>query len=53
MAPTKSETVPLGLTLVVLIDSNRGGSKEVYQLLHSLGLEWRYEFWTFEIVEGK
>ena len=35
-------------SLVVLTDSNRGGAKEVFQLLHSLGLEEKYEFWTFE-----
>ena len=35
-------------SLVVLTDSNRGGAKEVYQLLHSLELEGKYEFWTFE-----
>ncbi|WP_269625356.1 precorrin-6y C5,15-methyltransferase (decarboxylating) subunit CbiE [Prochlorococcus marinus] len=35
-------------SLVVLTDSNRGGAKEVYQLLHSIGLERKYEFWTFE-----
>ena len=35
-------------SLVVLTDSNRGGAKEVYQLLHSLELEKKYEFWTFE-----
>ncbi len=35
-------------SLVVLTDSNKGGAKEVYQLLHSLGLERKYDFWTFE-----
>jgi len=35
-------------SLVVLTDSNRGGAKEVYQLLNSLGVEKNYEFWTFE-----
>ncbi len=35
-------------SLVVLTDSNRGGAKEVYQLIHSLGLEKKYDFWTFE-----
>ncbi len=35
-------------SLVVLTDPKRGGAKEVYQLLHSLGLEGKYEFWTFE-----
>ncbi len=35
-------------SLVVLTDSNRGGAKEVYQLLESLELQKKYEFWTFE-----
>ncbi|WP_269617339.1 precorrin-6y C5,15-methyltransferase (decarboxylating) subunit CbiE [Prochlorococcus marinus] len=35
-------------SLVVLTDSNRGGAKEVYELLHSLSLEGKYDFWTFE-----
>ncbi len=35
-------------SLVVLTDTRRGGAKEVYQLLHSLRLEMRYEFWIFE-----
>ncbi len=35
-------------SLVVLTDSNRGGAKEVYDLLHSLRLEGKYDFWTFE-----
>ncbi len=35
-------------SLVVLTDSNKGGAKEVYKLLHSLELEKKYEFWTFE-----
>ncbi|WP_269613800.1 precorrin-6Y C5,15-methyltransferase (decarboxylating) subunit CbiT [Prochlorococcus marinus] len=35
-------------SLVVLTDSNRGGAKEVYELLHSLRLEGKYDFWTFE-----
>ena len=35
-------------SLVVLTDSNRGGAKEVYQLLDSLELQKKYEFWTFE-----
>ena len=33
---------------MVLTDSKRGGAKEVYQLLNSLGLEEKYEFWNFE-----
>ena len=35
-------------SLVVLTDPNRGGAKEVYQLLDSLELKSKYEFWTFE-----
>ena len=35
-------------SLVVLTDSNREGAKEVYQLLDSLELQKKYEFWTFE-----
>jgi len=35
-------------SLVVLTDSNRGGAKEVYQLLDSLELQKKYEFWNFE-----
>jgi precorrin-6Y C5,15-methyltransferase (decarboxylating) len=35
-------------SLVVLTDSNKGGAKEVYELLHSLRLEGKYDFWTFE-----
>ncbi len=46
--PFEKEIKKLPPSLVVLTDSNRGGAKEVYQLLHSLGLEGKYEFWTFE-----
>ncbi len=35
-------------SLVVLNDPNRGGAKEVWELLHSIGLETNYELWTFE-----
>ena len=35
-------------SLVVLTDSNKGGAKEVYQLLHQFGFEKKYDFWTFE-----
>ena len=35
-------------SLVVLTDSNRGGAIEVYQLLDSLELQKKYEFWIFE-----
>ena len=38
----------LPTSLVVLTDSSRGGAKEVYQLLNSLELQKKYEFWTFE-----
>ncbi len=38
----------LPTSLVVLTDPNRGGAKEVYQLLLSSELEEKYEFWTFE-----
>ncbi len=35
-------------SLVVLTDPNRGGAKEVWELLQSIGLESNYELWTFE-----
>ncbi len=35
-------------SLVVLTDPRKEGAKEVYQLLLSLGLEGKYDFWTFE-----
>jgi len=35
-------------SLVVLTDAKRGGAKEVYQLLDSLDIQQKYEFWTFE-----
>ena len=35
-------------SLVVLTDSNRGGAKEAYQLLQSIGLEKTFDLWTFE-----
>ena len=35
-------------SLIVLTDQNRGGAQEVYKLLNCLGLEKKYEFWTFE-----
>ena len=38
----------LPASLVVLTDPSRGGAKEVYQLLNSLELKEKYEFWTFE-----
>jgi len=44
----EKELKKLPSSLVVLTDSSRGGAKEVYQLLHSLELEGKYEFWTFE-----
>ncbi|WP_413391440.1 precorrin-6y C5,15-methyltransferase (decarboxylating) subunit CbiE [Prochlorococcus marinus] len=46
--PFEKAIKKLPSSLVVLPDSNRGGSKEVYQLLHSIGLQGKYEFWTFE-----
>jgi precorrin-6Y C5,15-methyltransferase (decarboxylating) len=46
--PFEKAIKKLPSSLVVLTDSNRGGALEVYQLLHSLGLERKYEFWTFE-----
>ena len=46
--PFEKAIKKLPSSLVVLPDSNRGGAKEVYQLLHSIGLEGKYEFWTFE-----
>ena len=35
-------------SLVILTDPNRGGAKEVWELLHSINLETNYELWTFE-----
>ncbi len=46
--PFEKEIKKLPSSLVVLTDSSKGGAKEVYQLLHSLGLEEKYNFWTFE-----
>ena len=46
--PFEKTIKKLPSSLVVLTDSNRGGAKEVYQLIHSLGLNGKYEFWTFE-----
>ena len=46
--PFEKEIKKFPSSLVVLTDSKRGGANEVYQLLHSLGLEQKYEFWTFE-----
>ncbi len=46
--PFEKAIKKLPSSLVVLTDTNRGGAREVYQLLHSLGLEDKYEFWTFE-----
>tara|TARA_Y100001968_G_scaffold87416_1_gene78389 strand:- start:66 stop:1352 length:1287 start_codon:yes stop_codon:yes gene_type:complete len=46
--PFEKAIKKLPTSLVVLTDSNRGGAKEVYLLLHSLGFEGKYEFWTFE-----
>jgi precorrin-6Y C5,15-methyltransferase (decarboxylating) len=44
----EKEIKKLPSSLVVLTDSNRGGAKEVYQLMDSLELQKKYEFWTFE-----
>ncbi len=46
--PFEKAIKKLPSSLVVLTDSNRGGAKQVYQLLHSVGLERKYDFWTFE-----
>jgi len=46
--PFEKAIKKLPSSLVVLTDSSRGGAKEVYQLLHSLELEGKYEFWIFE-----
>ena len=46
--PFEKAIKKLPSSLVVLTDPNREGAKEVYQLLHSLELEGKYEFWTFE-----
>ena len=46
--PFEKAIKKLPSSLVVLTDPSRGGAKEVYQLLHSLGLEEKYKFWTFE-----
>ena len=46
--PFEKKIKKMPSSLVVLTDSNRGGAKEVYQLLNSLGLEGKYDFWTFE-----
>ncbi len=46
--PFEKEIKKFPSSLVVLTDSNRGGAKEVFQLLLSLELEGKYEFWTFE-----
>jgi len=46
--PFEKAIKKLPSSLVVLTDSNRGGAKEIYQLLNSIGLQVKYEFWTFE-----
>jgi len=46
--PFEKAIKKLPSSLVVLTDPSRGGAKEIYQLLHSLGLEGKYEFLTFE-----
>ena len=46
--PFEKAIKKLPSSLVVLTDPNRGNAKEVYNLLNSLGLAEKYEFWTFE-----
>ena len=46
--PFEKKIKKLPSSLVVLPDSNRGGAREVYQLLEGLELKKNYEFWTFE-----
>ncbi len=46
--PFEKAIKKLPSSLVVLTDTSRGGAREVYQLLHSLELDGKYEFWTFE-----
>ncbi|WP_269611138.1 precorrin-6y C5,15-methyltransferase (decarboxylating) subunit CbiE [Prochlorococcus marinus] len=46
--PFEKTIKKLPSSLVVLTDSKRSGAKEVYQLLDSLELQKKYEFWTFE-----
>ena len=46
--PFEKAIKKLPTSLVVLTDSSRGGAQEVYQLLNSIGLDRKYEFWTFE-----
>ena len=46
--PFEKAIKKLPSSLVVLTDSSRGGAKEVYELIHSIGLEGKYEFWIFE-----
>ncbi len=46
--PFEKAIKKLPSSLVVLTDSNRGGANEVYELLQSVRLEGKYDFWTFE-----
>ncbi len=46
--PFEKAIKKLPSSLVVLTDPGRGGAKEVFQLIHSIGFENNYELWTFE-----
>jgi len=47
-SPFEKAIKKLPSSLVVLTDSSRGGAKEVYQLLHTLNIKKKYDFWIFE-----
>tara|TARA_Y100001968_G_scaffold185837_1_gene170185 strand:- start:933 stop:2216 length:1284 start_codon:yes stop_codon:yes gene_type:complete len=46
--PFEKAIKKLPSSLVVLTDSSRGGAREIYELLDSIGFKENYEFWTFE-----
>ncbi len=46
--PFEKAIKKLPSSLVVLTDPKRGGALEVYELVNSVGLEKKYEFWIFE-----
>tara|TARA_B100000700_G_scaffold323705_1_gene428023 strand:- start:1103 stop:2389 length:1287 start_codon:yes stop_codon:yes gene_type:complete len=46
--PFEKALKKLPSSLVVLTDPSRGGAIEVYELLNSLELVKKYDFWTFE-----
>ena len=46
--PLEKAIKKLPSSLVVLTDSKRGGAREVYQILDSIGYKNNYELWTFE-----